>query len=163
MSMLNRFLLLMLALLSLQGTVSVLHAEGEGQMLVLYRKNGQKIVYNLEDEPNIRFQAGKLVIMTDRLRAEYVLGDVVSYRFEGNIDAISTPRAKGTGFEQKGDEIVVYGRRSGEPVMLFNPAGALLVQKEVGSDGTASMTLAGQPKGVYVVTVGEESIKFMKR
>lgn len=163
MSMLNRFLLLMLALLSLQGTVSVLHAEGEGQMLVLYRKNGQKIVYNLEDEPNIRFQAGKLVIMTDRLRAEYVLGDVVSYRFEGDMDAISAPHAQGSGFEQKGDEIVVYGLPSGEPVMLYSPAGTLIAQKKAGSDGTASMTLAGQPKGVYVVTVGDESIKFLKR
>ncbi len=163
MSMLNRILLLMFALLTFQGAVSELRAEGEGQMLVLSKKNGQKIVYNLEEQPSISFESGKLVIMTDRLRAEYVLGDVVGYHFEGNVDAISTPRAQGSGFEQKGDNIFMYGLPDGEPVMLYSPSGMLLEQKKSSSDGTVDMSLTGKPSGMYVVKVGNESIKFLKR
>lgn len=131
--------------------------------LVVWQKNGEKVFYELADEPKTSFEKGKLIIVTDKVRVEYQLSNILRYTYEGFADAIEETEPTGTGFQQKGNDVRVYGVPKGTDVKLYNASGQLL--STVKADGTSAVhfSLSNKPSGVYIVSFGDESLKFMKR
>lgn len=60
-----------------------------------------------------------------------------------------------------GDKLFVSGLSDGEPMSLIS-AGGYAVAKTTAKNGRASLSLAGLPKGVYLIKVGNKIIKFHK-
>lgn len=133
------------------------------QYLVVWKADGTKVSFDLEEEPSTKFSAGKLVISTSSMSAEYPLKSVVRFTYEGESTAISTPNPSGMGFSQKGDDIRVYGLGTDAAVQLYSLDGVMLESKKRDSDSTVNFSLSGRPSGVYVVKIGDHSLKFMKR
>ena len=150
-------------LLILLSLLLSLPALAETQTLVVWQKDGQKVFYSLSDEPRTTFESGKLVITTDKVRVEYSLSDVVRYTYEGCFpEGIEAP-VSGTGFKQRGDDICVYGLPKGTDVKLYSTSGVLLDSQCSDGQNALNFSLAGRPAGTYIVSYGDQSLKFIKR
>lgn len=138
-------------------------AQTEKLCLVVWQKNGQKVFYDLEEEPHTTFAPGRLVITTSTLRTEYVLSEVLRYTYEGATAAIATTEAGGMGFSQHGDDIAIHGLTKGTKALLYDVRGILL--ESAVSDGQSSLhfSLASHPIGTYIVKLGDHSLKFIKQ
>ncbi len=150
-------LLLFIAMLVPQG------AWADNQTLVLWLKNGQKVYYALSDEPHTTFKSGMLVISSNRIHSEYHLSEVLRYTFDGEFTGIDTAVEAGTGFRQSGDELDIYGLAEGTEAKLYSTNGVLLDEQNASNSRSIHFTLANQPAGVYLVKIGEQTLKFMKR
>lgn len=140
-----------------------LTASAQEQCLVVWQRNGQKVFYDLEEEPHTTFAPGRLIITTSALRAEYALSDVLRYTYEGITTAIDNSEIGGMGFSQRGDEIAIHGTAQGTAAMLYDLYGHLL--DSTISDGHTPLhfSLAGRPTGTYIVKLGDQSLKFTKQ
>lgn len=134
-----------------------------GPRLVVWQKNGKKVFFELAEEPHTTFEQGKLVIMTNSVRTEYSIKDVLRYTFDGADTSISTPDPTDTGFTQKGDDIYVHGIQAGTAVQLYNLSGILLENRRADGQSSIHFSLTSHPAGTYIVKVGSQSLKFMKR
>lgn len=132
--------------------------------LVVWQKNGQKVFYDLAEEPHTTFENGLLVITTNNVRVEYQLSNILRYTYEGVNTSIETPLPDGTGFRQNGDDIDVYGLAPDGTAQLYDLNGRLLESGTAeGNRNNVRFSLQNLPAGTYVVKVGDQSLKFMKR
>lgn len=132
--------------------------------LVVWQKNGQKVFYDLAEEPHTTFENGLLVITTNNVRVEYQLSNILRYTYEGVNTSIETPLPDGTGFRQNGDDIDVYGLAPDGTAQLYDLNGRLLESGTAeGNRNNVHFSLQNLPTGTYVVKVGDQSLKFMKR
>lgn len=138
-------------------------ALADDQTLVLWLKNGQKVFYALSDEPRTTFESGKLVISSNRIRSEYHLSEVLRYTFDGEFTGVDATIADGTGFRQSGDDLDIFGLAEGTEAKLYSTSGVLLDEQNASGSKSIHFTLANQPAGVYLVKIGEQTLKFMKR
>ena len=154
----KRLSLLFFILCSLYGATVL-----AGPRLVVWQKSGKKVFFELAEEPHTTFEQGKLIISTLSMRTEYSQKDVLRYTFEGSETSISTPSPTDTGFTQKGDDIYVHGIPSGTVVQLYNLNGILLKDHKADGQSPIHFSLANHPSGTYIVKVGDQALKFMKR
>lgn len=151
-----------LFLFALLMSISVM-AQNRQQTLVLWMHNGQKVMFSLEDEPRITFEGSLICVKSESLNAEYQRSQVRRYTFEGASTAVADAKPSGMGFRQKGDELLMYGLPQNVNVQLFDPKGVMLDSKKVIADEYVTFSLEGKPKGVYIVKIGDQSIKFQKQ
>lgn len=133
------------------------------QTLVVWQKNGQKVYFNLAEEPHTTFENGKLVITTSSMRTEYQLNSIIRYTYEGEKTDIPSLPINGQGFTQKGDDIEIRGVQVDAAVQLYSPSGILLDARKPDEQQIVRFTLENRPAGTYIVRVGDQTIKFMKR
>lgn len=133
------------------------------QTLVVWQKNGQKVYFNLAEEPHTTFENGKLVITTSSMRTEYQLSSIIRYTYEGERTDIPSLPINGQGFTQKGDDIEIRGVQADAAVQLYSPNGILLDTCKPDEQQIVRFTLENRPAGTYIVRVGDQTIKFMKR
>ena len=132
--------------------------------LVVWQKNGQKVFYDLAEEPHTTFENGLLVITTNNVRVEYQLTNILRYTYEGVNAGIETPLPDGTGFRQNGDDIGIYGLAPDGTAQLYDLNGRLLESGTAeGNRNNVHFSLRNLPADTYIVKVGEQSLKFMKR
>ena len=139
------------------------NAWADNQRLVVWLKNGQKVYYELSDEPRTSFENGMLIISSNQIRNEYHLSEILRYTFEGNYTSISSPLVDGMGFRQKEDELDIFGLSDGTEVQIYNSNGILLNRQKADASKSIQFTLANYPAGTYLVKIGERTLKFMKR
>lgn len=138
-------------------------AQSGKQRLVIWQKNGQKIYYDLNEEPRTTFASGKFVITTSSLRTEYPLNTLLRYTYEGISTAIATPEASGMGFTQRGDDIAIRGLEADAEVLLYDTRGTLLDRQHADGQAPVHFSLANRPVGIYIVKLGDQSLKFIKQ
>ena len=73
----TRTLLLMLLL------IATLSSLADSQRLVVWQKSGQKVYFDLTEEPETTFEDGNLVIRSSRTTVSYPLTNVLRYTYEG--------------------------------------------------------------------------------
>lgn len=135
----------------------------DNQTLVLWLKNGQKVYYELSEEPHTTFENGMLVIATNTVRVEYQRSKVLRYTYEGDRTDIESTSFNGFGFKQNGDDIYVYGLEQGTAAKLYNINGVLLETQKTNSLNKLHFSLHNLPSGTYIINVGDQNLKFMKR
>lgn len=133
------------------------------QQLVVWQKNGQKVHFDLTEEPHTNFENGKLVITTSSMRTEYKLGSIIRYTYEGASTNISSSKHEGVSFAHKGDNISIRGLKNKENVYLYSPNGILLENSIANDEYSAHFSLANRPQGVYIVKFRDQSLKFFKQ
>lgn len=137
----------------------------EQQLLVVWLKNGQKITHNLTDQPETRFSDGQLMLSTSRVSVSYPLTDVLRYTYEGASTHISAMKVRHGEIrvQQGNEEMQIEGLPEGTDIETYSTEGILLqTQQSVGGQPT-HISLKGQPKGVYLIKIGEATYKFLKR
>ena len=140
-------------------------AGGEGTTLVVWSKDGSKVVYDLSEEPKHTFTASDLVVSTNGVEVTYPLSSLLRFTYEkkdaSSLLDITTGRA--SSFRQDGDCLVFTGLAAGSNVSLRSLNGALVFSKAVQAQGEYSFSLSGLAAGVYLVTVNGTTYKIVKK
>ncbi len=140
-------------------------AQDVTQRLVVWQKSGEKVCFDLNEEPETTFEDGKLVIKTTRTTVYYQLANVLRYTYEGTMDAIDGPKLKPgeVRFLQGTDQMAFDGLPDGTTLEVYSLDGKKLFTKQALGGQRTVLSLASHPAGTYIVKVGDTTYKFMKR
>lgn len=138
-------------------------AQSSGQRLVVWLKSGEKVHYQLTDEPKTTFADGKLLINSSTVSVSYDLPKVIRYTYEGEMTKIDAPKTGRTGFRQNDEGMILDFIPAGTKISVYNTQGILI--QSLTADGSAETPLSfrAQPSGVYIINVGDQSLKFTKK
>ena len=155
----------LILIISLLANMTTMMAQSESARLVVWLRGGQKVYHDLVDKPETRFNAGYLMLSTERVSISYPLTDVLRYTYEGNIPVVAVPSIKPgeKRFQQGTDEMRFDGLDAGTMLKVYTSDGKLLRTQKAVQGQTAVVSLKGQPAGLYIVKVGDVTYKFMKR
>ena len=139
-------------------------AQKAAPRLVVWQKSGDKVYYELADQPETTFEDGLLVISTKKTTIEYQLGDILRYTYEGagtsDIDLLATEHS--VSISKEGDSVTLRNLREGSTVSLY-AANGILVEQFTAHDGQPlTVSLGTRPAGLYILKAGSETIKMMK-
>ena len=140
-------------------------AQDTTQRLVVWQKNGEKVYYDLAEEPETTFENGMLVIKTTRTTVYYQLANVLRYTYEGNItdvDGIQLHPGE-MRFMQGKDQMAFDGLPNGQDISVYSLDGKLLKTQTSHSGQQTVISLASYPTGTYIVKVGDATYKFQKQ
>lgn len=135
--------------------------------MVVWEKGGNKVVYQLSDQPTTTFENGKLTISTNSASVSYHLENVLRYTYEG------VENKPVNGIEQLSEEVQVTIDHSGQSVSfknlqpgtavnLYGLNGMLIDTQRADGNGSASLSVSHRPTGVYVVKTGKQTIKLTR-
>lgn len=150
-------LLLMLAM--------TIGAQNATQRLVVWQKSGEKVYFDLTEEPETTFEGTQLVIKTTKATAYYQLENVLRYTYEGTKTAIDGPKLRPGEivFRQGADQMAFEGLSDGTRIDVYTLDGKLLKSQTARGSQQSVVSLASQPAGTYIVKVGDATYKFLKR
>ena len=141
------------------------HAQSDTQHLVVWQKGGQKVYFDLAEEPRTTFENGLLVITTNTVQTTYQLSNIIRYTYEGHIPHIGPTgiNSRDVVFRQGNDQMAFDGLPDGTTIELYSVDGKMLSTQRADSGQTTVVSLADQPAGTYIVKVNDTTFKFMKR
>lgn len=136
-----------------------------GSRLVVWLKSGEKVGYELADQPVTTFSGSKLIIQTNKVTIPYERKNVLRYTYEyieaTGIDLL--PGERRVVINREGDEIIFRGLQAGSTASVYAVNGTLIEQRKASDDLPLAISLKNRPHGVYIVKAGTETIKVMKR
>ena len=140
-------------------------AQDNTQRLVVWQKSGEKVYFDLAEEPETTFEGTQLVIKTTKTTVYYQLENVLRYTFEGRMTAIEAPKLRPGEiiFRQGSDQMAFEGLADDTRIDAYTLDGKLLKTLKAHSGQQTVVSLAGQPAGTYIVKVGDATYKFLKR
>lgn len=151
----------MVALLLLLGVGVNCHAQ---QRLIVWQMNGEKIYYDLADQPKTTFAGTDMVITTMNVTVTYPINKIRSYTYEGESTAIPSLTADDGLYVEQGEDAVTFKNlKSGSDVQLFATNGALLETLQSDGETPVTISIANRPAGVYVVKANDVTYKLLKK
>ena len=115
-------------------------AFADGSALLITFTDGTTASYVLSEKPRVTFGQGTLLITSAGASAEYERTTVSRFTFVDAAELGIGPLTEGS-----------------MPIEVFTPGGTLIVR------GTGSVSLSGQPSGIYVVRSGRHTVKVVKK
>ena len=128
--------------------------------IVVHFSDDSFAVFPFTDNPKITFDEGVVQILTER----YQLMNVRKYTFDntGNVGIEDVVNNSGLTFSQDGNVITLSPK--GKTVQLFSTSGIELpIKAKNNGNGMLSIDMSGYVSGVYMLSVGNESIKIKKK
>ncbi len=140
-------------------------AQQSSQQLVVWQKSGEKMYFDLTEEPETTFEGTQLVIKTSKTTVFYQLENVLRYTFEGPMTAIDGPKLRPGEivFRQGADQVAFEGLTDGTRIDVYTLDGKKLKSLTARGSQQAVVSLAGQPVGTYIIKVGDATYKFLNR
>ena len=140
-------------------------AQADSQRLVVWQKSGEKVYFDLNEEPETTFEGTQLVIKTNTTTVYYQLENVLRYTYEGAMTAIEGPKLRPgeVRFMQGSDQMAFDGLPDGTTLEVYSLDGKKLFTKQALGGQRTVLSLASQPAGTYIVKVGDATYKFMKK
>ena len=157
--MMKKLLLFLFLLLPLAGW-----SESGGARLIVWQKSGEKVYYDLVDDPITTFQGDLLVIQTTKGNISYQRSNVLRYTYDrlGQTGISLQPGDREVEMNREGNAVVFRGLKAGAKISVYGANGATVA--EYTADGTGAMTVSvkEQPSGVYIIRTGSETIELIK-
>ena len=135
------------------------------QRLIVWMKDGQKVYYDLAEEPETTFEDGKLAIKTTKTTVYYQLENVLRYTYDGDITDVVGPKLRPNEirFMQGKDQMAFDGLADGTVLEIYSLDGMKLGTMQAKGGERTTISFTNRPAGTYIVKVGEASYKFLKR
>lgn len=135
------------------------------QRMVLLKKNGTKLYYDLHEEPVTTFGDGQLILATSQTTVYFQLSEIARYTFEGAYEDIGNAKSRSGEpvYHQTRDAMSFEGLPNGTLVELYTSDGRKLSSQQTSDDATTEVSLVDQPNGTYYVKIGDAQYKFEKR
>lgn len=133
--------------------VCQLMAFADNSALLITLKDGSKAGYILSQKPSVTFGESTLSITVADAATEYNIQDVNTFTFVDaeEVAAIQKLTDGSTLFEYRNGVV-----RSNGTIQVYTLDGKLLQQ------GTSTLSLNGQPSGMYIVKTNNKAIKVKK-
>lgn len=132
--------------------------------LVLYLKDGSKVMWQIKEEPKITFRDNAISIGTKH----YEISNIRKYTFEdadytdiGNVK----PEQPGKTYYFDGKNLTVRLDGDSQDVKIYETSGREVAAPVVhGTNGLLHLNMSGLPNGVYLLQIGKgEAIKIWKK
>lgn len=134
----------------------------ENNFLVVHLHSGTRLTFSVEEKPQITFEGSILCINTER----YQISDVRKYTFDGNEEAdIQEIEGSKNSFKfLDGERISVSVKDPSAIVRIYSSKGIEYpVKRENNANGNVVINMTGLMPDVYIITIGDETIKIRKR
>ena len=145
---------------------ATLSSQADSQRLVVWQKSGQKVYFDLNEEPETTFEDGNLVIRSSRTTVSYPLTNVLRYTYEGGTitDVGDVKMRPGeVRFLQNAEQMAFDGLQDGTILEVYTLDGVKIKTVKAQGGQRTVVSLADQAAGTYIVKAGEATYKFMKR
>ena len=128
--------------------------------LVLTLRNGTLVYYLLggETNPMLRFVEGDIVVNTDK----YAFSNVKNFYISATDDPSGITHIMGETF-QYDHNIVVVNTEKSLPIKIYACDGHKITTCSQQVKGQTIIDLNPLPQGVYIVAIGESSLKIFKK
>ena len=145
--------------------INMIKNDTENPILVVWKADGSKAFYELNDMPETTFEGGKLVIRTQSATVEYPMSEVLRYTYDGvGTNGVSKARGlHGAMVKRELNSVTIVNLKEGSQVQLFNSEGTLLDTKTSNGEEPVVISVASQPDGVYMVKYETQTLKLIKR
>ena len=145
--------------------VNMVKNDSENPILVVWKADGAKAYYELNDMPETTFEDGKLVIRTQSATVEYPMSEVLRYTYDGvGTNGVSKVRGlHGAMVKRELNSVTIVNLKEDSEVQLFNSEGTLLDTKTSNGEEPVVISVANQPNGVYMVKYESQTLKLIKR
>ena len=145
--------------------VNMVKNDSENPILVVWKADGAKAYYELNDMPETTFEDGKLVIRTQSATVEYPMSEVLRYTYDGvGTNGVSKARGlHGAMVKRELNSVTIVNLKEDAQVQLFNSEGTLLDTKTSNGEEPVVISVANQPNGVYMVKYESQTIKLIKQ
>ena len=131
--------------------------------LVVWQKSGEKVYYQLADQPRTTFRGDLLIIQTNSVTTSYQRSNILRYTFEGNTLATGITPQQGMVIAQDNDGLTLRNLPEGTPVKLYDAAGRQLQSYEFSTGHPLEISLKNRPAGIYIVQIKDHSLKITRR
>lgn len=141
----------------------VLCANAAVQYMTVEQKSGEKFSFLLKDKPVVTYKDGALVV-NGSATTSYAIEGLRNYHFtEGNETEVKEEVANVLRVVNRDDNTLSLENASaGVKVTLVSVNGIVVATSKVDLDGTATILLPSE-KGVYVLTIGNQSFKIIRK
>lgn len=138
-------------------------ANAAAQYMTVEQKNGEKFSFRLDDNPVVTYSDGNLVV-NGNAETSYAISAVKNYHFtENDLSGVANFAADVLQIVGVDDNTIrVENTRAGSLVVLYNVNGVQVVDAVADQMGVATIALPNK-KGVYVLTVGNKSLKVIRK
>lgn len=139
--------------------------------LFVWLSDGHHDAYSFDENPNISYQSGELVINTRSGEYRYEHANVHKVTFSDT----DTPKASDTEtsvssvesdspeMERRGDEVSMRGMNPGGNVYVYDIGGRLMDTLTVGEDGTLTFAISRLSSGIYIIKTETITFKIIKK
>ena len=133
---------------------------GGAKYLTVTLKGGSEVSYSLE---NFRVTYGEGNMYVESAGEKFTLSTVslVNMFFSETPTSISSPKVKAAVIVNTGEELLVNSERSGM-LKVYSSEGAQLLFAKI-KTGENAVDLSSLSKGIYVVTLNGQSVKFERK
>lgn len=141
-------------------------AWADGQRLVVWQRSGEKVYFDLNEEPETTFEEGNLIIKTSRTTVSYPLTTVLRYTYEGGTITDVGQAAVREGevrFLQSSEGMAFDGLADGARLDVYSLDGLRVATVQARKGQRTVISLDGHPAGTYIVKSGDATFKFLKR
>ncbi|MBF0961372.1 MAG: T9SS type A sorting domain-containing protein [Alloprevotella tannerae] len=135
--------------------------------LVVKMQAGGESVFFLEGSPKLMYFADSLAVVYDKQQLNFSLKDLKDYHFEerdatGIGKVVDQNKAQGeTNFVQG---LAIFTQYPADTkITVFTSNGRKVAKVITDKEGRAQLDLRDQPAGVYVITAGQRSFKWLKK
>lgn len=119
--------------------------------------------FELAGGPVLTFGDGNFVLTAGTVVNTWKLSEVAGYHFSSQATDISSVAKGSLGIHFTDNETIVVEGNEAFSASLFDTAGRTIDRKS-SNGGSVSLSLAGQPAGVYIVKMSDgKSFKFLKK
>ena len=136
-------------------------AMGDNEYLVVWQKSGNKVYYDLSENPVTTYSDGYLKITTSSMSVSYPLEDVLRYTYITNSTGIMQPEAS-VKVKQGRNSITFFNLKQDTKVNVYGTDGKLAKTVIVNSTET-TVNLSELPLGVYVISANGATYKLARQ
>lgn len=153
-------------ILILLGLLTAPAAKGQNE-LVVQCSDGSTTVYALSQQPVVAFESANLVITAGEAEATFARAEVEQFFFRPvgtGIGKLSSGAPERRVRFAAPDLIAVSGIAEGDALRLVTVDGRMAAANIDRAAGTANISLAGLPTGIYIVQINQtNTIKILKK
>lgn len=125
-----------------------------GMSLRINLNDGRSETYSLDEHPRISFDESNMLVGSDKLSTSYSRSEVMSFDFvKTPTSAVDASIAEETVYSLKDNVFTCEGRT----ITVYSAGGTAVAA------GEGSVSLESLARGLYIITVNNKSIKYIKR
>ena len=118
--------------------------------LVIWAKDGTKVVYALAEMPKVTFTERDLVITANGVEVNYTLENMARFTYEDYTStAITNLQTDESSFKLNGESLLFPALKANSIVSVCSLNGTLVFKKTVHRDGEYAIPLSNMNPGVY--------------
>lgn len=131
--------------------------------LVIWSKDGTKVVYALAEKPKMTFVENELVVKTNNIEVNYNLDNMSRFTYDsGDITGITNLKTERP-FSIQGEALIFPTLSANSTISIYSLNGSIVFKKKVRNIGEYAFPLSSIAAGIYMVNVNGLTYKIVKR